>query len=598
MLSDLPSFVFFSLGVIASLIGVQIFNLWRTRKNEESLEAGSLKEREDCVKAVLAALNCTYTEDRGDDATQYKFQYQQGYFYLLLPAASPIVTLWFPAFYVTEAKDIDVVRSICNSLNASQYVYKVFYLIDKKMDQLLLQVTAAFVSVNNVEQLRQHVAELMEGCFDIRRDFDNDYRKLTDAGQKGHDPETEELVNAHELFLLREHEVSHQKTDLAFRPNTTRRLLLGQLLGILYGWKDTHLERLDVITERVDTLRDEAQIRQFDLLRPLIADGQDGTPEFVAREVTLRLACSHATGPDERTSRTVHLVLRPYGRAEHTLYVQISLILLPALQEGSTARIGDGARTNVNSLVVPYDTRSVEAQRAEFAYLWKDAQEKLKNGKRHELTPEQLAICRCKAEPLAFDLYWGNLYFRKKSYYYALLHLENAWRRINEKYAGLRRDERNDFYQLCYQIGYCYDELGMPMKAYYYLDATLPLQRINYTMEYINCLTKARDYRAYPFVVHMLDSLNENANGQVKQLPHNVRSFLNFLRRRKAYLELDSGRLDTAEAALQQMLQEPENADFALTELAHIQHLRRRQKGTDDAPPADATPHAAPPEEE
>ena len=50
-----------------------------------------------------------------------------------------------------------------------------------------------------------------------------------------------------------------------------------------------------------------------------------------------------------------------------------------------------------------------------------------------------------------------------------------------------------------------------------------------------------------------------------------VRSFVNFLRRRKAYLLINLGRYEEARTLLQILLQDPENSDFALNELAYIQ---------------------------
>ena len=51
-------------------------------------------------------------------------------------------------------------------------------------------------------------------------------------------------------------------------------------------------------------------------------------------------------------------------------------------------------------------------------------------------------------------------------------------------------------------------------------------------------------------------------------------SFMNFLRRRWAYVHVELGDLASAESVYKKMLDEPLNADFALNELAYIQKLR------------------------
>ena len=49
------------------------------------------------------------------------------------------------------------------------------------------------------------------------------------------------------------------------------------------------------------------------------------------------------------------------------------------------------------------------------------------------------------------------------------------------------------------------------------------------------------------------------------------KSFINFLKRRKAYLLVEMKEYDDAEKLLKKMLDEPDSSDFALQELAFIQ---------------------------
>ena len=49
------------------------------------------------------------------------------------------------------------------------------------------------------------------------------------------------------------------------------------------------------------------------------------------------------------------------------------------------------------------------------------------------------------------------------------------------------------------------------------------------------------------------------------------KAFINFLRRRKAYILVEQKDYDNAEKLLKQMLDEPDSSDFALQELAYIQ---------------------------
>jgi Tfp pilus assembly protein FimV len=51
-------------------------------------------------------------------------------------------------------------------------------------------------------------------------------------------------------------------------------------------------------------------------------------------------------------------------------------------------------------------------------------------------------------------------------------------------------------------------------------------------------------------------------------------SFINFLKRRKAYVYIDLQHYDEAESLLKKMLDDPDNTDFAIGELAYLQKLK------------------------
>ena len=76
-----------------------------------------------------------------------------------------------------------------------------------------------------------------------------------------------------------------------------------------------------------------------------------------------------------------------------------------------------------------------------------------------------------------------------------------------------------------------------------------------------------------------MDEIKRNFN-QDDELPENIKTFINFLRRRRGYAFIDFNQLDKAEKIFTQMLDEEENADYAINELAYIKRLRQ-QRGED-----------------
>ena len=132
----------------------------------------------------------------------------------------------------------------------------------------------------------------------------------------------------------------------------------------------------------------------------------------------------------------------------------------------------------------------------------------------------------------------------------------------------MKPENREQFYELCYLLGFCHHELGAYAKAYYYLDIIFPLRRIAFTEEYINVLVNNGDFRALSIINTLLMSLADSSVQQQSTL----HSFINFLRRRKAYVLIDRQQYAEAKLLLKQLLEEPESSDYALRELAYLQN--------------------------
>ena len=143
---------------------------------------------------------------------------------------------------------------------------------------------------------------------------------------------------------------------------------------------------------------------------------------------------------------------------------------------------------------------------------------------------------------------------------------------------------------IAYLIGCCYMCLHQYEKACFYLQVTLPASSISYSEAYINCLVNNHDFRAMDSINVLLENLNmiihslEIGNGnedeeeemdpKVAREKERLEHFNAFIKRRKAYLLVSLGKYDEAETLLKKLLDDPENSDFALTELAYIQNKK------------------------
>ena len=117
-----------------------------------------------------------------------------------------------------------------------------------------------------------------------------------------------------------------------------------------------------------------------------------------------------------------------------------------------------------------------------------------------------------------------------------------------------------------YQVGYCYSELEQPVKAVPYLSKAYSLvDETVVSKEYVSILSNIVDPRAFGVIKQALAK-----NPEDKQ----YRSLLN---RRYAYMLIEYGMLDEAEAVLKTLLQDPDSKKFAEGELKYVEHLKKNR---------------------
>ena len=107
-------------------------------------------------------------------------------------------------------------------------------------------------------------------------------------------------------------------------------------------------------------------------------------------------------------------------------------------------------------------------------------------------------------------------------------------------------------------------------------------------------MANSKDLRLFSYTEGVMNEVKRNF-GEDDELPENIRDLINFLRRRRGYAYIDFNQLDKAEEIFTRMLDEEENADYAINELAYIKKLRK-QRGehveSDDNPLTDTGNHA------
>ena len=540
----------------------------KAEKNNGDLSQSNSKA---IVTEALKNLNCTVAWEKDETDLIGKYDYQSGHFRLRIKSESAYIQVSYLFFFETAVEHIALVRSLCNQCNLNAGGLRMVYTINAEQGVTDVHlIVGLMLSERQATKALQHA---MAEIFSWQNTFIKHFGEEVKDNEKSPlmDVESDHALYRRELYLLREQEILHQMGQEDWRQDVERPMTLGRLLHTLLEPNSISPARLTLEARDGVTEIDKAQSMDYDLANALIADGH-----FIRDEATLRLAFYETRRPEHRR----HLLIdaRREGVVSHSLYYRLTVTLIP-LSLGKTVEAASiEHRPEVWSVLVAYDLTAPEQRLSEFRYMWKEALEKEKQGYGDDLTDEQRLISECMDPQTGYNLYRGRMLFSQKRYLEALQYLENAFVVLHRQYHKMKPSAREKFFSVCYFTGFCYSELHLYKQAHYYLEMTLPLRRVTYTEEYINTLVNSRDFRAIDVIDNLLIEM-QNAQAAVddeEEAQGHVMGFINFLKRRKAYVYIEFERYDEAEKLLRKMLDEPENSDFAISELAYIQKLRDR----------------------
>ncbi|MBQ2120881.1 MAG: hypothetical protein II199_00135, partial [Bacteroidaceae bacterium] len=340
------------------------------------------------------------------------------------------------------------------------------------------------------------------------------------------------------------------------------------------------VSEVKVVRNECEVLSDEQEIRDFDFLSTMVTRDEQGNAKMVNPIVTLLIKCRVETNDGAR-NELLTMTLQMERETQMAYYVRATVSRLPVPEESIEFMSDEMIFQESASVLLGITKLSEDRRMMEFEYMWQDACDKLANNELDEMTEEQKFIAMFnKGRYVSNGLYWGLKYYFEKRYYEAIPYLESAFENLSQEMHLLNNKHKNLFYEICYRIGFAYCDLKLYRDAYYYLDMVANVGSTKYMMEYVNCLVNSKDYRARTAVENYLkqiDDFHGGAEAAVKDnsMPEETLDFYNFLKRRKAYLLVDLGFLDEAEVFLKSMLQDSNNGDFALNELAYIQRMKK-----------------------
>ena len=560
------------------------------------------------VKLLLKSLQVQWEIQENKQVpgeADYVFSFQQGRFRLVANAHHTFVHIHFPYFSEVPLTQIDNLRFACNYFNLKLGDFIAYYTINPKEEAINTHLVFNFRLADNDKRQSYELGSMLQHTFEMSRLFRQTFHSISESGNS--DLEENSALSLRERYLSSELELWHQHPKLTWRDNSTAQHTIAQLFHTFYEdessirfhglqtmqtqWSKTIYDASDDATSteiaasissrpREIALSSHEEISNFVLLDAL-GDGGNVDDSAILSPVTLQVLAT--VGELEEKTFVIHLDVE--SRVENSDYVSVLFIeptspLSPVCSETSMAEM----RKNLtHRFLMVRDHVEHEQREAEFRYQWQETQDALRRG--DKLTEEQRFMGMSVVPNVGFNLYWGRRYFNAKRFYEALQHLENAYRVLNVNFEGLNKAAREHFYEICYFIGFCYAELKLYERAYFYLDIVYPQNSVRYASEYVNLLVNTKDFRALATIERLIKNIEQEvARLEADEKEEDgLQAFFRFLQRRKGYVLIDQHKLDDAEAIFQALLDFPDSEKQAIDELMYIEQLRAEENNRKDS---------------
>ena len=508
------------------------------------------------------------------NATIYNFEYQAAHFVAAIRKQDDCIEVTYPNMATAPIGQLDLVRAKCNERNNSNILFKYSYSVDHENN-----VVSIHMSFFNNKISTENLVHQLNAAFHFQRDWYRDFDEAVSIAKDNDtlDLESELYKHQREMFMLRRLELKHQlDSNAANIAAGTGTLPLWQMIETVAPLPQSLLLFMKVNTvDGQQLINNVDEIRNYDLRHALV-EGQGKEARLIRDYAVLDL--HYKQGHDEQP-RVSTITLTAEGEDDHSIYTRVTVTHVPRNASRMNSLSNEGRQPRSVSMLIALDRNNDKQRQQEFDYMWTDAKLKSKRGEQESLSEDQEMLSQVHVADVAYNLYWGQQLFHAERYYEAILHLENVFNSFRENFFEMKADHRRVFMEVAYKLGFCYNELGLFKQAFYYLDLMANDGNIRHTMELVNTLANSKDLRLFSYTEEVMEEVKRNFN-EDDELPDNIKDFINFMRRRRGYAYIDFNQLDKAEKIFTQMLDEEDNADYAINELAYIKKLRQ-QRGED-----------------
>ncbi len=365
-----------------------------------------------------------------------------------------------------------------------------------------------------------------------------------------------ELVRTHGIDVLALLKQYHQQFEskITLTPTFQEKVTLGQVLFTFFGMqKKNILPCVSIYDAKTHTfiqqLEDSAEACDIILSEP------------EAQDKVYVMSCSHASYQIDQEGEDK-------SKLAWSTPLVIAVHSIQSKEYGMRVRI-DGMRSNFPN---DDDKRIVERVNRPLCCSFTLAMDNSSQ------TFSAMDASLIPAIQYAWDLKDQNRYF--ESYRLALWIFELAQHRLkgdNAANIDEPQDSELEYIRIdaAFLTGFCLMEmLPNPCAAAYYLEIATKANRVDYIEEYVNFLSNTNDPRALSYIENMSKWIQKPDNPEaIADWNH----LMAFFKRRKAYILIEKKRYDEAKTILTEMLDDPDNRQFAQGELNYIQRQENHQ---------------------
>lgn len=510
------------------------------------------------IEAFCKDKQCELTSYEEDNDTTkvryYRFKYQGGNFVCEAGVDDGEVLLRFYYIHTLpySAKNMQNVTSVCKLLNDKYKYGKLAYSYDKEDNEIDLHIYVDSISPS-ADQIDYYIGL----CFAMAAE-------ARDMLNKPHLPSEEDFIRRQrEQQMVLEGEIAHQQPFPANARNIARVGDLRHLMTIFFRQEEEVEDMLSMTVVRdteAEQLIQRDKIAHFNVFSTMI-DGEGAEAQMRTTPAVISL---------ETTFRHYTFTLHPVLDSKDTIYIRLTALMVP--YDNLQHDMPEGAFVPQSvSVLMTYDR---DAEKTMEHYRLRDEIQKKPNN--------------IKA------LYeYGHQLVLEKRFTEAVIALTPLFNTMRHDFFNASEERRELFFDLCYDIGYCYTDLRQYEIAFYYLSLAHSQNRIDYAMEYFNCLCNGEDIRVFKELtaerelierlVREIDDSDESGTEENVQRREQLANYYAFLKRRYGYALINSNRLDAAEEVFKSLLDHAPSHDYAQHELDYIAQLKKQYPGNSAA---------------